>query len=136
MTYIEVLVAVLLLSVAIGGVLASWQVAVRAPADKRVTEMGVYCAVSDIERLKAIKYSALVDTGGTSNVVWYDKSGTYLGSAQGATGFYKVKETISTIVPTTSTGTTRDLREIYVEVWNADETIRFEAARTMITFGG
>ena len=133
--YLELLVAVILLVIAATGAYATWAFSVKAPANKRVTEMGVYLGSRELERLKAQKYGSLVDTStGSPNVTYYDKYGA---SATGATtGGYKVKSWVTTLVDRDAKTNTEDLREVSVEVWDSGETKKYETARTLLTFGG
>lgn len=151
--------AALVVSAAAAGALATWRMTSGVPYKKRVTELGTYIAMHQIERIKAAKYGGLSDTGNTPIVDWYDKDGTWLGTdltgltgkatanftLRATTGTYKAKTYVRTIVPDTATGTTRDLVELEVKVMSSDETTRYDggdlsdgksAFRTLLTFGG
>lgn len=132
MTYVEVLVAALLLGIAAAAAVATWNLSSRIPQSKRLTERAVFIATSEIERLKSIKYTYLAN--GTTTL-WYDKYGVWLGSGA-STGAYRVIDTVSVVVPTTPTGTTRDLLQVRVQVQNTAGTVTYEDARTLLTFGG
>lgn len=132
LTLVEVLVAALLLAMAAAAAVATWNLSSRIPYNKRVVERAVLIGSSEIERLKSLKYSNLV--AGTTTV-WYDKYGNWLGSGA-TTGEYQVVDTISVVVPTTATGTTRDLLQVRVQVRNTAGTATYEDARTLMTFGG
>src|SRR5690349_18705917 len=75
---LEVLAASVILGIAAAAAFAAWGISSRAPANKRVTEMGVYIATQELERLKVVKYNLLVT--GSSGTDWYDKNGNWLGS--------------------------------------------------------
>ncbi|HHX42330.1 MAG TPA: hypothetical protein GX715_20445, partial [Armatimonadetes bacterium] len=49
---------------------------------------------------------------------------------------YKVKAFITPAVDRDATANTEDLREIRVEVWDNNETTRYEEARVLLAFGG
>jgi len=133
-TYLELVASAMLVAIAGMGAILSWRLAPQAVANKRITEMSVQLATSELERLKAVKYQSLSDTT-TPNVFYYDKNGSALGSAAGAT--YKVK---STVVTQDTNGDSLydslDLRELTVEVWNPTETKRYEQAQTLLAYGG
>lgn len=134
-TYLELLMAALILAVATVGALATWSYSSRAPANKRVTEMGVYVATQEIERLKARRYLGIEDTDpGSPLVTYYDRYGGPTGGAvmQG----YKVKSFITPAVDRDGASNTEDLREIRVEVWDNNEAKRYEEARILLAFGG
>jgi prepilin-type N-terminal cleavage/methylation domain-containing protein len=135
LTYLELLVAALIIAIAASAAFASWGIAGRAAGNKRVTEMGVYLAVREIEHLKSQKYINLPDNAANSpNVSYYDKNGAPVGSA--TTGGYKVKSWVTIIVNRDAVSNTEDLREIKVEVWDSGETKKFDTEQTLLTFGG
>lgn len=135
-TYLELLASVMLVALASLGAILSWRLAPQAVANKRVTEMSVQLAVSELERLRAFRYAGLTETPPAApNVFYFDKAGSLLASATGAA--YKLK---SWVITTDSNGdgiaNSADLRELTVEVWNAAETRRYERAQTLLTAGG
>jgi prepilin-type N-terminal cleavage/methylation domain-containing protein len=135
LTFLELLVAALIIAIAASAAFASWGVAGRAAGNKRVTEMGVYLAVREIEHLKTQKYINLADTGANSpNVSYYDKNGASVGSA--TTGGYMVKSWVTVIVNRDSVSNTEDLREIKVQVSNNGGTKIYDTEQTLLTFGG
>jgi len=133
-TYLELIASAMLVAIAGMGAMLSWRLAPQAVANKRLTEMSVQLAVSELERLKAVKYQNLSDTT-TPNVFYYDKNGGALVSSTGAT--YLVK---STVLTQDTNGDnlydSLDLRELTVEVWNPAETQRYEQAQTLLAYGG
>lgn len=133
-TYLELVASAMLVAIAGMGAILSWRLAPQAVANKRITELSVQLAASELERLKAVKYQALSDTT-SPNVFYYDKNGSVLASATGAT--YKVKSTVVT-QDTNGDGIydSLDLRELKVEVWNPAETKRYEQAQTLLAYGG
>jgi hypothetical protein len=147
------MVAVLLLSMTAAAAIAGWQISNQAVVDRRATEMGVFIAASELERLKGTTYDYLSDGGPYIDI--YDKYGTWQGSfvspnyydtqgnSLGTTapaGFtYQAKYTLSTVVPSTPTGSTQDLRQIYIEVWTKSGSsggVKLETVQTLLTFGG
>lgn len=95
-SYLELLIAALVLAIATVGALATWSYSSRAPANKRVTEMGVYVAVQEIERLKARRYMGLEDTpAGSPLVTYYDRYGAPSASGTPQPQGYKVKAFIT-----------------------------------------
>ena len=146
MTYVEVLVAVLLVSVAAASAFATWVLSSKAPANKRNIEMGVYIATTEIERMKALKYNGLTDNGtiytssgtnipgGTATIRYYDATGTYK-STQPSVG-YQAKIWVTPILDRNGRTDGEDLREIRVQVWNVAGTAMYEDARTLLTLGG
>src|SRR5581483_7425306 len=78
LTMIELLAAVLMVSIAAAGAAATWTLASRVVATKRITEMGAYVALQQMDRLKARKYSSLAYTAEDAPLVdWYDKNGQW-----------------------------------------------------------
>lgn len=135
-TYLELIASVMLVAIASLGTVLSWRLAPQAVANKRVTEMSVQLAVSELERLRAFRYTALTDTPNASpNVFYFDKSGAALASSTGAS--YLVK---SWVITQDSNGDNvrndSDLRELTVEVWAPGETRRYERAQTLLAPGG
>lgn len=140
MTLVEVIAATFILAVVAGGAMASWSLSSRAATNKRAVEMGVAIAVQEIERLKAIRYPYLAPSalsGGTPvpTVRWFDKYGNWLGTSA-VTGDFKVNTVVRVIVDRDDEANSEDLKELIVEVWDADQTRLFERARTLLTFGG
>lgn len=146
---VELLVSVLLVSMAASLAAASWTISSKVTRTKRVTEMGAYLGIQEMERLKAYKYESLTSTSDASPVIdWYDKNGSYLGRdaasptaypaviGTAATGTYKVKAWVQALVDRNSTTDTEDLAELQVQVWNTAGTTKYEDIRTILTFGG
>jgi type II secretory pathway pseudopilin PulG len=135
-TYLELIASVMLVALASLGAVLSWRLAPQAVANKRVTELSVQLAVSELERLRAYGYEGLTETPVTApNVFYFDKSGVALGSSTGAS--YKVKSWVITLDSNGDNAkTSADLRELTVEVWNPGETRRYERAQTLLTSGG
>jgi len=141
MSLVETLAAVTVLAIASTGAIATWRIAVRLPASKRVTEMGVYIGARELERIKALTYFYLpTGTGaygaaGTSPVIrYYTRSGA--DSASRVTPGYKSKTWVSNLVDRDSISNSEDLKEIVIEVWDDGETTRYETVRTLLAFGG
>lgn len=132
LTYMEVLIALLLVSMAAAAAIATWRISLKAVEDKRVTEMGVYIASSEIERQKAIKYTYLTLS---TKTYYYDRWGNWLGVGA-ASGAYKAVDTISVVAPNPATGSDRDLLELRVVVSTGSGAVQLEDTRTMMTFGG
>ncbi|HXG24395.1 MAG TPA: type II secretion system protein, partial [Chthonomonadales bacterium] len=81
-TYVELLVAALLMTVAAGAVISTWNISTQAAAGKRDWEMGVYIAMTEMERLKAQKYMSLLDTPSNApNIRYYNRYGAPVGGA-------------------------------------------------------
>lgn len=134
-TYVELLASVLIVAMSAAYAMASWGISSRAPANQRVTEMGVFVATQQLERLKAEKYMTLMDTpAGTPTITYYDRYGAPAAAA--APQGYLVKTTIGPLVNRDGMINTEDLREIVVEVWDNAQTKRYEQARTLLAFGG
>lgn len=132
-SYLELLVAVLLLVIAAAGAFAHWSISVRAPASKRVTEMGVYIGVRELEKVKARRLLGSVASN-TPTVTYYDKYGAPSNAA--VTGGYTVNTWITAIVDRDATANSEDLREIKIQVGSNDGTKVYETIRTLLTFGG
>ena len=134
--YMELLVAVLLVAIASMAALASWSLSLRAPQNKRVTEMGVYVAVQALERLKARKYMGLTDTAENAPMVsYYDRYGSPVDGA--APRGYMVRAWIRPLINRDGITNTEDLREIEIRVSDNNGTNPpYEQIRTLLTFGG
>lgn len=136
---IEVLAAVLIVSIAAAGAIATWAFTTRAALTKRSTDMGSYISMQQIERLKAMKYSQLSYTT-SANVEWYDKFGNWLGDANSSpavnTGYYQAQWTVTSKVSRYGTTTDENLAEVEVKVYNTAGTTLYEDIRTLLTFGG
>jgi prepilin-type N-terminal cleavage/methylation domain-containing protein len=133
---IELLVAAFIVAIAAGWAVATWSISSRAPATKRVTEMGTFIAVQEIERFKSQRFGAL--TNGAQTARYFDKFGASLGTgvAPPNGSLYRAVATVTTVVNRDVIGNTEDLIEIQVVVTNPDGTVTFETARTLLTFGG
>ena len=140
-TYIELLVASLILVIAASGVVASLRLLPAVPRNKRITEMGIYIGSQELERLKAQTYDLLSkNSNGTD---WYDKSGAWISSNGSAPPGALYRANWS--VPLTSNGTggvdrdstvnSEDLIELIVTVTDKDQTIPYGTARTLLAFG-
>ena len=129
-TYIETLVAVLILSLVAGAALATWTYSERVPANKRLTEMGSFIAVRELEVVKAKKY-VYAPTGTTTT--YYDKDGNE--TAVAADKVYLATTTVGTPTGVTATNTSADIREVVCVVRSADASKLFETERTLIAFG-
>ena len=139
LTMIEVLAAVLIVSIAAVGAIATWALSTKVTATKRVTDMASYVSIQEIERLKAIKYSQLSYTT-SANVEWYDKYGNWLGDANSSpavnTGYYEVQWTVISKVSRYSTTSDENLAEVEVKVYDTTGTTLYEDIQTLLTFGG
>ena len=135
---IELLVAVMLLAIAATGAAGTWVFSLRATANKRLTEMGAYIGIQELERMKDLRYDALTYTQESAPVVdWYDKNGQWLGTAPSVTGgVYRASTWIRPIVDRDATANQEDLKEIEVQVWSGDGSAQYEGVRTLITYGG
>lgn len=138
MTLVELLVAVVILSIVGAGAVATWRYSSKVPANKRVTDMASILAIREIEVVKAKKYLNLA-TGTTTT--YYDRygaardsGGTKYTSAQSQG--YTATTTVGIAPGMTATGTTRDLLEVVAVVTNASGTKTYETQRTLLTFGG
>lgn len=136
---IEVLAAVLIVSLAASGAIATWAFTTRVAATKRLTDMGSYVSIQQIERLKAIKYSQLSYTN-SAQVEWYDKYGNWLGDSSSSpavtTGYYQVQWTVISKVSRYGTTSDENLSEVEVKVYNTAGTILYEDIQSLLTFGG
>lgn len=143
-TFLELLAAVLILSIVAAGAVKTWSLSSRVPATLRRTEMSSKIAVREIETVKAKKY-ANVATGTvtypSSGYNWYDTSGTFVGSPDTgvntapSTAVYRAITTVQAAPGTTSTNTTKDLLEVKTVVSTTTGTT-LETQRTLMTFGG
>ncbi len=131
-TYVELLMATLVVAIAAVSALATWQISSRAPANKRATEMGVFVATQELERMKAIKVDGLA--AGSTTVRYYDRYGAPAAAA--ATNGFRTTSYVTAIVDRNGTPSTDDLYEIRVEVHNNDGSKLLEEARTLLTLGG
>jgi hypothetical protein len=127
------LAAALLLSIAALAAARTWAISSRAPANKRVTEMGVYVATQELEKLKVTTYSLLVT--GNSGTHWYDKNGAYLGSSA-TTGVYQANWSVNAKVNRDGVSNVEDLLELQVVVKDTTGSQTYETAQTLLTFGG
>jgi type II secretory pathway pseudopilin PulG len=135
-TYIELLASTLLVAIAAAGAFATWSLSLRAPANKRVTEMSVQLAVREIERIKAQKYAGAPETASNSPVVTYfDLYGNTSASAP-SRGFQVKSWVITQDTNNDGSFDSSDLREITVQVWDSAGTKMYEQAQTMLSFGG
>jgi type II secretory pathway pseudopilin PulG len=140
MSLIETLVAALIVAIVAGAAVASWSMASRAVASRRATDIGTAIAVSELERLKAIRYPYLPVSpmsGGqpVPTVRWYDRYGNWLGSAA-TSGDYRAESTVTVIINRDSQTNSEDLKEIRVQVWDGARTRLYESIRTLLSFGG
>jgi len=139
LTMIEVLAAVLIVSLAAAGAIATWALSTKVTATKRVTDMGSYVSLQQIERLKAIKYSQLSYTS-SAQIEWYDKYGNWLGDASSSpavtTGFYQAQWTVVAKVSRYGTTSDENLAEVEVKVYDTTGTTLYEDIQTLLTFGG
>lgn len=136
-SYLELLVAVLLLVIAAVGAFAHWSISVRAPASKRVTEMGVFVGVQELEKVKARRFlGSALTTVNAPLVSYYDRYGAPVDAA--APRGYKTKTWITALVDRDATANSEDLREVKIEVWDNNETLSspYETIRTLLSFGG
>ncbi|HZP82168.1 MAG TPA: prepilin-type N-terminal cleavage/methylation domain-containing protein [Chthonomonadaceae bacterium] len=141
LTMIELLAAVLMVSIAAAGAAATWTLASRVVATKRITEMGAYVALQQMDRLKARKYSSLAYTAEDAPLVdWYDKNGQWLGNSSSSpavtTGYFQTKSWVRQIVNRDATTNTEDLAQVEVRVLNTAGTRTYEDIYTLLTFGG
>jgi len=140
MSYVEVLMATIVLAIVAAGAVASWSLSSQVAATKRAVEIGNTIAVEEIERLKAIRYpylavSPVVGGQPVPTVRWYDKYGNWLGPSA-ATGDFKAKVVIRVLIDRDGKANNEDLKEAVVEVWDTNETRRYEIQRTLLTYGG
>jgi prepilin-type N-terminal cleavage/methylation domain-containing protein len=142
-TYIEVLVAIMLVAVAASGLFACVRITTMTPRTKRTTEMAVYISVAALERIKAQKFLSMTDimplpatpvpTGVSS--WYYDKNGVPATSA--STGGYTVLYGVH-LDDTNGDGVydTRDMRHIVVEVRDNTLAKLYERIDSYLAFGG
>jgi prepilin-type N-terminal cleavage/methylation domain-containing protein len=136
-SYLELLVAVILLVIVATGAFAHWSISVQAPASKRVAEMGVFVGIQELEKVKARRFlGSALTAANAPTVTYYDRYGTSVTSP--ATRGYKVKTWITALVDRDATGNSEDLREVKIEVWDTDESgsAPYETIQTLMSFGG
>lgn len=135
-TYVELLVSMILLSIAATAAVATWSMTVRIPATKRAAEVSLTLAVGEMERLKAIKYANLPETTAAApNVSYFSSAGAPV-TAAAARG-YEVLSWVVTLDSNADGGMdARDLRELTVEVWNTGRTRRHERLQAQLAQGG
>jgi type II secretory pathway pseudopilin PulG len=131
MSYVELLAAVLILSVVAGGAVATWSLSSRTPANKRVTDMASIIATGEIEAVKAKKYMNLADATTTT---YYTKNG--VPTTVVAERVYLATTVISTAVNRDASTNTEDLVQVQCTVTNAAATKTYDIQRTLIAFGG
>src|ERR1017187_2653763 len=74
-TFLELLVATLILSVVAAAGVVTWGMTSRVPEITRLTEMGSILAVRQLESLKVLGYDNIVDTKLILPVFYFDKYG-------------------------------------------------------------
>jgi len=135
-SYLELLVSVVILAITGAAAVATWGWSVRVPATKRLAEMGSYLAVTEMERLKALKYANLVETAPASpSQSYFGPSGAPVPTPV-ARGFQVLSWTTTQDSNADGARNAADLREVVVEVWNNDRTQRYERLQTLLTAGG
>ena len=133
MSLVELLVAAFIIAIAAGWALAAWNITSRAPAQKRVTEMGAFIGMQEVERIKSQRYMSL--TAGTTGTTYFDKYGAP--TTVVADRAYRADTSITAAVNRDGPNNSEDLLEIVVVVRRPDGTgAPFETARTLLTFGG
>ena len=136
-TYTELLVAVLLVAIAASWGLAAWSISSRAPANKRATEMAVYIATQELERMKARKYMGMSDTPvGSPIVTYYDRYGAPAAGNTAAPRGFQARSWVMPMVDRNGVADSEDLREIKVEVYDNGGGRMYERAQTLLAFGG
>ncbi len=130
-TYLEILTAIILLSIAASTAVAGWSLAISAVSTKRTTEMALYIGVHEMERLKAKRFLTMNDTIAIQN---YDKYGDPV-TAPDPNG-YLSKAWSSVLINRDGKNNSEDLRELHVDVWNSLQSKKYESMQTLITFGG
>lgn len=143
MSLVELLVAVLILSIVGAGAAATWSYASKVPANKRVTDMYSILATREIEVVKAKKYLNIT-TGSTTT--YYDRYGS---SRDTSGNSYTTQQSLGYIATTViqmpkdatgtrtaATNTTKDLLEVETTIRASSGTNTFETQRTLLTFGG
>ncbi len=153
-TYVELLVAAVILSMGTIAVVTLISVLSRTPANKRLTEMGSYVATEAMERLKTQTYNFVALGLANTNVatpMWYDRYGNWLqddiNKPFNGIPQYRADYVVSHIV--SRTGGTQDLLEIKVVVSDVNQcgtsmstaacmakTTHYEIMHTLVTFGG
>lgn len=131
LTFVELLVTVLLLSMIGAAGLATWQISVRVPATRRHLEVATLVGVRELERLRGMHYPFLTDG---VRVRYYDRDGHPVSNP--VEGGYRVRVQTSVIVDRDRRANAEDLRELRVEVWNNAQTVRYETFQTLLSFGG
>ena len=133
-SYLELLIATLLISIAAAGAVSTWVISSRAPANKRVTEMGVYLAVREIERLKTLKYMGL--TSGLQGTRYYDRYGAPDDGNNPVPQGYRIQSWVTTVVDRNGTSDVEDLQELRVEVRDNSGARLYDEERTLVALGG
>jgi len=131
MSYVEVLMAVLILAIVSAGAVATWNLSSKIPGNKRVTDMASIIAVREIERVKGKKYLNVAD--GTT-ITYYGKFGAE--TTVTAERVFAATTVVSVVINRDAITNTEDLRQIVVTVQNAAGTKTYETQRTLIAFGG
>ncbi|MCS6776137.1 MAG: hypothetical protein RMJ43_03115 [Chloroherpetonaceae bacterium] len=131
LTFVELLVTVLLLSMIGAAGLATWQISVRVPATHRHREIATLVGIRELERLRGAQYPFLTDGGYTR---YYDRDGNPVDTP--VEGGYRVRARTTVILDRDRRANAEDLRELRVEVWNNAHTLRYETFQTLLSFGG
>ena len=134
-SYLETLVAVLLLAVAATTAVSSWNVAARAPANKRVAEIALGLAASHMEMGKArLTLGLPAGQAALAPDVFYGQSGEPAVTA--TPSGYRVRSSVRVVSDSDGIPSTDDLCELTVEVWDGSGQVLYETSRTLLAFGG
>jgi prepilin-type N-terminal cleavage/methylation domain-containing protein len=139
-SYLELLMAVVLLSMAAAGAVATWSFSTRAARSKRITETGVYVGVHAVERVKSRKYLGVDDTGAEGVVgstpleYWYDRYGQPVNAA--ATEGYRARVWLISFVDRDTINNSEDLRRVTAVVTNNAGTDEYDRIDTLLSMGG
>jgi len=159
LTYMEVLVAAMILVMAGTGAISTVMIARKSTVDKRLTEMGIYCAYSSAERIRAEKFVNIPEiTAAAPNYLYYDLHGVLISSYENTPNgmrYYDINHNILVIqVPPTGVSFTvtwsmvttdtngdgvlnaNDMRTLTVKCWNPALTTLYESLQLNMALGG
>lgn len=136
-SFMELLIACIILSIGAIGAVGIVGVLTRTPATKRLTEMGAFIASQEMERVKTQTYNYL----GTESISpdYYDKYGKFIASGAGPTpagSLYKAAFTVTVKVDRDGVANAEDVKEITITVTNVVTNKQLEQMQTLMAFGG
>lgn len=134
---LEVLVATLLIALTSAGVCATWGMSLATAASKRRTEVALYVAGAELERLKSLGYARLEVTGeDTPNTSYRDGRG--FPNSEPAPQGYVVRSWVTVQSDPDGVRNSDDLLRIRVEVSASEPAPPQVVARgeVLLAFGG